>query len=195
MKAIGLTGGIGSGKSTIACILKHLGYPVYIADTEASRLMNCHPDIRQELIKRFGPATYTDNQNLNKPFLAKTIFEDTHALADINRIVHPRVMADFKEWCSKQTAALGFFESAILFEAGLNEFFPYIICVTAPAEVRLQRVIARDHTTADKVKERIRNQMDDSDKCRRSDFIIYNDDEHMVMPQVIEILERLKAES
>lgn len=195
MKAIGLTGGIGSGKSTIARILKHLGFPVYIADTEASRLMNYHPGIREELIRRFGPETYTDSGNLNKPMLAKIVFEDRNALADINRIVHPRVMEAFQAWCSLQTTETVFFESAILFEAGLNEHFQYIICVTAPAEIRLQRVIARDHTTADKVEERIRNQMDDTDKCRRSDFVIYNDDTHMVIPQIIEILRRLKAES
>lgn len=191
MQTIGLTGGIGSGKSTIARILKQMGYPVYIADTEASRLMNNHPGIRADILARFGDTIYVDHLFLNKPLLAQIIFEDSQALEDINRIVHPRVMEDFQHWSEQQKSDLVFFESAILFETGLNTFFRHVICVTASEETRLARVMSRDNTTPEKVKERIRNQMQETEKCSQSDFIIYNDNNHMVLEQVLEIVQKL----
>lgn len=191
MQTIGLTGGIGSGKSTIARILKQLGYAVYIADTEASRLINTHPLIRQALIQHFGTAIYHNNCTLNKPLLAGIIFDNPQALQTVNQIVHPRVMDDFRNWSRKQTTNPVFFESAILFESGLNFFFQSVVCVTAPEETRIQRVVKRDQTTPQKVKERIRNQSDDTEKCRRADFIIYNDEEHKVIEQVLCLLKKL----
>lgn len=194
MKAIGLTGGIGSGKSTIARILKQMGFPVYIADTEASRLMNRHPGIHDDIVMHFGKSTYTAEGYIDKPLLAKLIFNNPDNLATINQIVHPRVMEDFRQWGEHQTGDLIFFESAILFEAGLNSAFPYIICVTAPEAIRLNRVMARDKTAPEQVKARIRNQMNDSEKCRQSDFIIYNDDKHPVIDQILKIVEELKRQ-
>lgn len=193
MQTIGLTGGIGAGKSTVARILKCMGYPVYIADTEAFRLIIHHPEIRKEMIARFGLRIYDDHGYINKPLLAGIIFDNTKALADINHIVHPRVMEDFREWCRQQKSPLVFFESAILFEAGLDGSFRRIVCVTAPLNIRLQRVVHRDHTNADKVKVRIQNQMDDDKKCKQSDFIIYNDEEQMLIRQILSILQKLEA--
>lgn len=194
MKAIGLTGGIGSGKSTIARILKQMGFPVYIADTKASHLMNRHPGIHNDIVMHFGKSIYTVEGNIDKPLLAKLIFNNPDNLTTINQIVHPRVMEDFQQWGEQQTGDLIFFESAILFEAGLNSAFSYIICVTAPETIRINRVMARDKTTPEQVKARIGNQMDDSDKCRQSDFIIYNDDKHPVIVQILKIVEELKRQ-
>lgn len=194
METIGLTGGIGSGKSTVARIFKHMGFPVYIADTEASHLMNSSPDIRREITGRFGETIYSNNQ-LNKAELAKIIFEDKEALRDINHIVHPRVMEDFKSWSQRQKSPIVLFESAILYEAGLNEFFGHIICVTAPEEVRIQRVISRDHTTAEKVRDRMNNQMGEKEKISRVDFIVNNDGVQALLPQVIKIIQQLNSKN
>ncbi len=193
MEAVGLTGGIGSGKSTVARILLHLGYPVYIADTEASRLMNILPEIRFELIHHFGKSVYAPSGQLNKPVLSEIIFNNPEALATVNRIVHPRVMSDFQLWSSKQNKALVFFESAILFESGLNKCFDHIICVTAPEALRLQRVISRDKAQAKQVKKRMQNQMEESLKCKQSDFILYNDNAHLLIDQVLQIIKELEV--
>ncbi len=194
MKAIGLTGGIGSGKSTVARILKHMGYPVYIADKEASHLMNTHPEIRKELKKQFGTTIYTPQEQIDKPRLAHLIFNDTRALSTINGIVHPKVMQDFRQWSLQQNNKLVFFESAILFEAGLGTFFNSVICVTAPESLRISRVVNRDRTTPGQVKERIRNQLDNTFKCRQADFIIHNDRIHLILEQLMKILPQLNDE-
>lgn len=192
MLRIGLTGGIGSGKTTIAHVLKHLGYPVYIADTQASHLMNVDPQLRQELASAFGEDIYTTARQIDKKKLASLIFNDREALQRINHIVHPRVIADFYQWCEQQSGELVFFESAILFEAGLEKTVDYIICVYASPATRLKRVIKRDHTTEDKVRERIANQMNDEEKCRKSDFTICTDSPVMVLEQIDTLLEKLK---
>lgn len=191
MQSIGLTGGIGSGKSTIARILKTMGFPVYIADTEASRLIDTDPDIRREMQTHFGNSIYTANGPLDKVRLAGIIFENPEALKQVNSIVHPKVIKDFQQWSLIQQKHPVFFESAILYEARLESFFDAVICVTAPQEVRLQRVIQRDRTDREKVGKRMANQLDDSQKCRRSDFIIYNDDQHMVIEQILSLLNKL----
>lgn len=194
METIGLTGGIGSGKSTVAKIFKCMGFPIYIADTQAARLMNTSPDIRREITGRFGGMIY-GNGRLNKAGLAKIIFEDKEALQDINHIVHPRVMEDFKSWSQKQKSPIVLFESAILYEAGLNEFFKHIICVTAPEDIRIQRVISRDGTTAEKVRDRMNNQMDDKEKISRADFVVNNDGVQALLPQVIKIIQQLNSKN
>ncbi|MDE7374693.1 MAG: dephospho-CoA kinase [Odoribacter sp.] len=192
MKTIGLTGGIGSGKSTVARMLRQMGYPVYIADKEASRLMNTHPEIRKELQQRFGAATYTARGTVDKPKMAQLVFNATQALADLNRIVHPRVMEDFRQWSQQQNSILVFFESAILFEAGLDRFFQSVICVSAPESLRISRVVERDRTTSDKVEERLRNQSDETLKCQKADFVIHNDRNRMILEQLLNILQKLQ---
>ena len=180
--SIGLTGGIGSGKSTIAGILKQLGYPVYLADPEASRLINRSVEIRNDLTGLFGADLYTPRGMLDKKLLADIIFKNPQALSQVNRIQH---------WREQQNSPLVFFESAILFEAGLTRHFDFIICVTASEATRLKRVILRDATNEDKVKERMQNQAADTEKCKNSDFIIYNDEDHMVVQQVLDVLNKL----
>ena len=168
--SIGLTGGIGSGKSTIAGILKQLGYPVYLADPEASRLINRSVEIRNDLTGLFGADLYTPRGMLDKKLLADIIFKNPQALSQVNGIVHPRVIRDFQHW---------------------REHFDFIICVTASEVTRLKRVILRDATNEDKVKERMQNQAADTEKCKNSDFIIYNDEDHMVVQQVLDVLNKL----
>lgn len=193
MKYIGLTGGIGSGKSTIARILLHLGYPVYISDKEAARLINTHPDIRKELCSYFGPNIYTGD-HLNKKCLADIIFHDKTSLKTVNGIVHPRVMKDFVNWSKQQSSPLVFFESAILHEAGLASSFHHTICVTASEEERIRRVTTRDNTTPEQVKARIHNQDDEQRKIRLSDFIIYNDRQHGIIQQLLDIIQKIQTQ-
>ena len=162
--SIGLTGGIGSGKSTIAGILKQLGYPVYLADPEASRLINRSVEIRNDLTGLFGADLYTPRGMLDKKLLADIIFKNPQALSQVNGIVHPRVIRDFQHWREQQNSPLVFFESAILFEAGLTRHFDFI---------------------------RMQNQAADTEKCKNSDFIIYNDEDHMVVQQVLDVLNKL----
>ena len=195
MKKIGLTGGIGSGKSTIAQAIKHIGYPVYIADEEAARLMNSHPDIRKDITERLGANCYTSEGHINKPVLAQIIFENKEALEEVNRIVHPRVMEAFEQWASMQSTSLVFCETAILYESGLERYFDAVICVTAPEEVRVRRVMERDRCELKDVMARVRNQMDEDEKCQRANFIIYNDGEHMAVPQVLDVLHKLQTNS
>ncbi len=193
MQTIGLTGGIGAGKSTIARILQQLEYPVYIADKEAARLMNTDEPIVRELKKRFGDGLYCLSGILDKKKLAGLIFNNKTALSEVNAIVHPRVMEDFRQWTQKQRASLVFFESAILFEAGLDAHFQHTICVTAPLSLRLHRVVLRDHTSAGKVEERMKNQMDDEQKCRKASFVIYNDETHKTLEQTLSLINKLET--
>ena len=195
MKKIGLTGGIGSGKSTIAQVIKHIGYPVYIADKEAARLMDSHPDIRKDITERLGANCYTSEGHINKPVLAQIIFENKEALEEVNRIVHPRVMEAFEQWAAMQSASLVFCETAILYESGLERYFDAVICVTAPEDVRVRRVMERDRCELKDVMARVRNQMDEDEKCQRANFVIYNDGEHMAVPQVLDVLHKLQTNS
>jgi len=188
---IGLTGGIGSGKSTVANIIKALGYPVYISDSRASHLMNTHIVIRQKLINLFGKDIYTSVGKLNKPHLATIIFNNTVAIQQVNHIVHPIVMQDFEQWCLLQRTNILFFESAILFEAELTHHFDKILSVHADLETRIYRVIARDQCTQEQVIKRIHNQSDDIYRQTHSDYLIHNQDGDMLLPQIIAILKEL----
>ena len=180
MLKIGLTGGIGSGKSTIAKIIATLGYPVYISDFKASELINRDEEIKKHLIELFGKDIYQPDGNLNKKRLAGTIFNDKEAIKQVNGIVHPAVTRDFMEWCSAQRRPLLFFESAILFEAKLENLFDYIILITT-----------RDSTTREKVIERVNNQMSDEIKQTKSDFVIYNNNDDKVIKQILSIIHQL----
>lgn len=191
MLKIGLTGGIGSGKSTIAKIIETLGYPVYISDRRASILINQNQDIRKALTQRFGNNIYLPEGGLDKQRLASIIFNDKNAIREVNHIVHPIVTLDFLDWCEMQKKEILFFESAILFEAKLESLFDYIISISTDMETRIKRVIARDATNREKVIERINNQMPDSEKLAKSDFVIYNNDEDQIVKQILDIIIQL----
>lgn len=192
MLKIGLTGGIGSGKSTIAQVIKTLGYPVYTSDRKAAELTNNHATIREGLKRLFGAHIYQADGKLNKQALASIIFQNKQALQQVNSIVHPIVLEDFHHWCQQQTNALVFFESAILFESNLARIFDRIITVSAPEKIRIERVIRRDHTSKEKVIERMQNQLNDTERERMADYVIHNDDRQQVLTQILQTINHLK---
>jgi len=172
-KIVGLTGGIGSGKTTVAQMFKSFGVPVYNADEEAKILMQNSEAIKHELIDLLGESCYTDGQ-LNRSFIASKVFADQRLLQKINAIVHPKVAAHFEEWYSNQHAPYVIKEVAILFETKSQHLFDFIITVTAPIETRIQRVMDRDQKTKKEVMSVINNQLPDLEKINQSNFVIYN---------------------
>lgn len=173
MKIIGLTGGIGSGKTTVANIFSELGVPVYIADIEAKKLTNSSKVIRRELTKLLGEEAYI-KEGLNRKYVADKIFNDKALLEAVNAIIHPAVAAHFKIWVAKQTGTYVIKEAAILFENGSYQDFDKIILVTAPKELRIARVMARDNTTSAEIEKRMDNQWSDERKINLADFVIEN---------------------
>lgn len=172
---VGLTGGIGSGKTTVANYFKALNVPVYIADIEAKALMNRSKVIKRKLIKLFGDEAYVDN-TLNKPFIASQIFSNQDLLKKMNAIVHPKVAKHFSNWVKKQNVPYVISEVAIIFENGSQGKYDYIITVVAPEQTRLNRVIKRDNSSEAKVKAIMNNQWTDQQKTEHSDFVINNSD-------------------
>lgn len=173
MIVVGLTGGIGSGKTTVAKQFAALGVPVYIADDEAKKLMNRSKVIKRELIKLFGVEAYVDNE-LNKPYIANIIFNDKVFLEKMNAIVHPKVASHFRKWKEKQLAPYVIKEVAILFENGGDKLCDYVITVTAPKNLRIERLLDRDKTTTEKIEAIMKNQWSDAEKVKASHYEIEN---------------------
>jgi dephospho-CoA kinase len=189
---IGLTGGLGSGKSTIAKIFEVLGIPVYYADTEAKRIMNDDPRLKAEIIKHFGSDSYAGNQ-LNRPYLAAIVFNNKEKLSLLNSLVHPATIRDSKEWISKQKTPYAIKEAALIFESGTQEYLDYVIGVSAPVSLRIQRAMQRDQLTRDQVMQRISKQIEEVIKMHLCDFVIYNDEVKPVIPQVLDLHKKLTA--
>ena len=187
---IGLTGGIGSGKSTVAKIFAQLGIPVLDADATAKHLMNNDESIKAALIKTFGEDVYMDHQ-LNRQFLAKLVFEDAFKLNQLNAIVHPVAIQYAKEWTLKQSAPYVIKEAALFFESGSSEGVDKMIGVTAPKHIRIQRVMQRDAISRDEVIKRMDHQLDDNLKMKLCDWVIQNDEMHLLIPQVLAIHQSL----
>ncbi len=190
MITVGLTGGIGSGKSTIAKMFEELGVAVYYADDEAKRLMNSSQQIREKLIKEFGKESYK-NGNLNRAFLAEIIFNDKEKLLKINSIVHPEVDKHFKNWVKDQNGDFVIQENAILFENNKQNDFDYIITVTASKDLRIERIIKRDRIDKNQIISRMNNQLDDAKKIESADFVISNIDLDQSRVQVKKIFHEL----
>jgi dephospho-CoA kinase len=191
MLKIGLTGGIGSGKTTVAKVLEVLGIPVYYADEAAKELMYKNELLKQQLIFHFGKDTYFEDGQLNRKHLSSIVFADKEKLELLNSLVHPVTIADAKEWFSKQTAPYVIKEAALLFESGTAEGLDYIIGVTAPVTLRIKRVMDRDNVTADEVKRRMNNQLDDSIKMKLCDFVLQNNEQQLLLPQIVQLHEEL----
>jgi dephospho-CoA kinase len=172
-KIVGLTGGIGSGKTTVANFFKELEIPVYISDIEAKALMIRSKVIKRKLIQLFGDKAYS-SEKLNKSFIANKIFNDKTLLEKMNNIVHPRVGSHFKRWLKKQDAPYVIKEAAIFFENNTYKNLDYIITVIAPETTRIERVISRDNSSIKKIKAIINNQWSDDQKIKLSDFVIEN---------------------
>jgi dephospho-CoA kinase len=184
---IGITGGIGSGKSTVCSVFKALGIPVYNADERARYLIETDKDIKQQIIKVFGAKAFIDNV-YNKKFIADLVFNDSNLLEKLNFIIHPHVSIDFKNW-SNQFADAKYIieEAAILFESGANKKMDYVIFVDAPLELRLDRVINRDKSKRSEVLKRIKHQWS-ADKIRQlADWSIVNNNKKLILPQILNI--------
>ncbi len=186
MKVIGLTGGIGSGKTTVSNMFKDLGIPVYIADVEAKKLMNTSKDVKQKIISLFSPKAYENNE-LNRSYIATKIFNDASYLKKMNAIIHPKVAKHFKKWMQKQTSPYVIKEAAIIFEHNMQAQYDAIITVIAAAEVRIDRILKRDKTTKDKVLAIMKHQLDDEEKAKMSDFVIVNDKLEHTKEQVLNV--------
>jgi len=190
MMLVGLTGGIGSGKTTVANMFMDMDVPVFIADVEAKRLMASSKVIKRKLIKLFGEEAYIDGV-LNKPFIASKIFSDKEMLQNMNAIIHPKVGKQFKKWVLKQNAPYVINEVAILFENNSYKNYDCIVIVTAPEEERISRVLKRDNTSEKKIKAIIRNQWPEEDKVKRSDYVINNSTLNQTLKQVQSLHKKL----
>ena len=187
MIKVGITGGIGSGKSLLCQVFERLGVPVFYADYQAKWLYDNDQNIRRELIRYFGPEIYGPG-GMKRAVLASKIFSDPGALEKVNQVVHPVVREKFLQWCrTYQHLPYVLEEAAILFESGAHEQLDRTILVYAPQETRIQRVMERDQVSGKAVQERMRHQVPDEDKMDQADFIIYNDGSRMVIPQILEI--------
>ncbi|MES2557624.1 MAG: dephospho-CoA kinase [Bacteroidota bacterium] len=191
---VGITGGIGSGKSTVCAVLVAMGYPVYNSDERAKTIMETSPGVREQLITAFGEPTFENNQ-LNRTYLAQAIFNNPSKREQINAIVHPAVRADFQQWVIAQTSPIVFQESALLIETGGYRLLDYTVLVTAPEELRIQRVVKRDAADETAIRSRINSQLSDEEKRKSADFVITNDEQSLLLPQVNELLSLLFVRS
>jgi dephospho-CoA kinase len=191
MLKIGLTGGIGSGKTTVAKVLEVLGVPLYYADEAAKELMYKNELLKQQLIFHFGEETYFADGQLNRKHLSALVFADKEKLELLNSFVHPVTIADAAAWFSRQTAPYVVKEAALLFESGTAQGLDFIIGVTAPVELRIKRVMDRDGVTRDEVLRRMQNQLDEEIKMKRCDFVLQNNEQELLLPQVVQLHEKL----
>lgn len=186
MLRIGLTGGIGSGKTTVAQIFNVLGIPVYSSDDAAKRLMNEDEDLKKKIIESFGKESY-QNGELNRKYVANEAFSDPEKIKLLNSMVHPATIKDASAWMEKQNAPYVIKEAALIFESGSDEFLDYVIGVKSPLNLRIERTMKRNNVTAEEVASRMKLQMDEVEKMNRCDFIIVNDEKEMLIPQVLSL--------
>jgi dephospho-CoA kinase len=190
MIKIGLTGGIGSGKTTVAQIFEVLGVPVYYADDAAKKLMNDDEDLKKKIIKYFGEASYLDGI-LNRDYLAANVFSDPKKTKLINSIIHPATIADAEKWMDVQTTPYAIKEAALIFESDADKKLDLVIGVYANETLRIKRVMARNNISEAAVKLRIKNQMSEETKMSLCDAVILNDEEDLLIPQVVAFHENL----
>lgn len=191
---IGLTGGIGSGKSMVAQIFTVLGIPVFNADSAAKEVMETDAGLRKAIIEKFGSGAYTDS-HLNRKYLANIVFNDPHQLEALNSLVHPYAIAAAEKWALEQNAPYTVKEAALFFEAGSAIGFDYMIGVYAPQHLRIKRVMERDGITKEEVMARMQKQIQEEIKMRLCDFVILNDDQNLLIPQVLKLHEQFLKES
>jgi len=187
MLKIGITGGIGAGKSTVASIFKVLGVPVFDADATAKNILNTDSVLREQIAATFGSETYK-NGLLDRKYLATLVFNNPNQLAKLNALVHPASIEAANIWAKhweEQGCPYILKEAALLFEAGTNVGLDFIIGVTAPVEMRIARVMERDHVTREEVLKRMQHQLDDSEKMKRCNFVIDNNEASLVIPEVL----------
>ncbi|MDT8418416.1 MAG: dephospho-CoA kinase [Lutibacter sp.] len=191
MKIIGLTGGIGSGKSTVLALFKVLGALTYVADTEAKKLMNEDAALKYQIIELFGEQAYV-NQKLNSVYIASVVFGNKEKLTALNGLVHPKVREDFQQFIKNQKADFVIYEAAILFESGSDQFCDYIITVIADFDNKIERIMKRDGVSEAQIMERMQHQLNDDFKIKKSDFVIRNNHLNATKQQVLTIFKMLK---
>lgn len=189
---VGITGGIGSGKSVVAKIFSILGIPIYYADDRAKWLMIQDQELSEQIKKEFGVESYLPDGSINRSFLAKTVFADPEKVKKINSIVHPAVGKDFLKWSELQTTPYVLKEAALIFETGGQKSLDYVINVSSPLKIRVARTLMRDpHRSEEQVNQIINQQMPDEEKNELADFVIKNTDNKLLIPQVLSIHEKL----
>lgn len=190
MKTIGLTGSIGSGKSLICSVFEHLDIPVFVSDNHAKEL---YKDVYflEEIVCVFGKEIL-DNGVLNKKALADIVFKDKEKLEKLNSIVHPKVLEMFLLWKKNYQAPYVILESAILFEIGWDKYFDETICISTPKDIAIERALKRDNVSRQEIEIRMDSQFSNEDKCKRADYIIFHDNETMLLPQILEIHNKIK---
>jgi dephospho-CoA kinase len=193
MIKIGITGGIGSGKTTVCRIFQYLGIPVYNADYEAKKLMVNDKNLRKKIIALLGTDSYK-NDELNRQFIAGQVFNNQELLTKLNSYVHPAVKQDFIKWSTKQKAPYVIYEAAVMIESGSYKLLDKLIVVTAPMEQRIARVCSRDNVDESKVRERIINQLTESEMLKYADYVIPNDGKNSLIRKVTKLHSIIKSE-
>jgi dephospho-CoA kinase len=191
MRKVGITGNIGSGKTLCCLVFKKLGIPVFEADLQA-KLLYGEPQIRQQMCSKFGNEIYFENGEINRQLFAQMLFSDSRALSFVNKLIHPAVRKRFAEWCRQfHDKPFVLYEAAILFETGYHKQLDDTILVTAPEAVRIKRVMERDHVEKSQIRKRMQHQWPEEEKIPLAGFIIQNDEENLVIPQVLAIYRQL----
>lgn len=191
MLKVGVTGGIGAGKSTLCKAIETLGYPVFYSDKVAKELISTNSEVQKKIIALIGEDAYTDGIP-NTSYIAKKIFNNSSLKEQVNQLIHPLVRNSFNEWASLQDERLVFNEAAILFETGSYKQFDYTILVVADKKSRIKRIQKRDNTTEDEINQRMQNQWTDEEKIKLADFVIDNSDDKLLVPQLLEVVNALK---
>ena len=191
MLKIGITGGIGSGKSYVCQILEKMGYAIFYSDLEAKKLMIQNKELIQQIKNIIGEHAYLDNE-LNKPIIRNFLFQNEVNKEKLNAIIHPFVYQEFEKWTNTIQKEIVFNESALLFETNSYKRFNKTILVTAPEEIRIERLIKRDSLNIEEIKKRFNAQLNDSIKSKKADYIIENDDKKLIIPQINKMLELIR---
>jgi dephospho-CoA kinase len=187
---VGLTGGIGSGKSTVARVFEVLGIPVYYADEATRQLMNTDEALKKEIISNFGEESYSNGQ-LNRPFIASIVFSNKEKLDLLNALTHPATIRHANEWMQQQIAPYVIKEAALIFESGSAENLDYVIGVSAPKPLRIRRVMERDGISSEEVQKRMSRQLSEDMKMKLCDFVLVNNELELLTPQVLALHEQL----
>lgn len=193
MRIIGITGGIGSGKTTVAKLFSLLGIPVYSADDAAKEIMSKDPLLVQQIKDNFGAEAYADDGSLNRKYIANIVFNDKEQLEKLNSLVHPATIRDSEEWAQQQNAPYVIKEAALMFETESFHHVDRVIMVYAPQALRIHRVMQRDGVSRDDVLARMHKQLDEKIKLKLADHVVYNDEQQMVIPQVLALHKQFLA--
>ena len=191
MISIGITGGIGSGKSMVCRVLEHLGYPVFYSDEAAKKNMLDNLDLINAIVQTFGEKAYIDKQ-LNRNYLASEIFSKPELREKLNSLVHPTVFQSFEQWKQEQQSDIVFNESALLFETGSYKRFDYVWLIVADQKTRIERIKLRDGSSEKEIQQKIDNQLSDEEKIKLTDLLIHNSQNDAVLPQILALLNQLK---